>query len=372
MYWNKQRSEQWKTPLYTQTAAGKRAGSGPALFRRTGMIVLAILCLQLMCLAPVQGKILTSRTVVDRSGEQVTVPARPQRILVTCYGGATHEIALLGKAANIVADPSMGRFPLLLKIYPMLSGKPDAGSFDNVNIEFAMSLKPDLVVASIISAKTNERLKQMGLPVVTVGTGWTNVERLLREFTMMGEVLAAPAQASALVAYWQDKINLIRQRTAHLSNNQRKTVYYCSSGSPLKTEGSVGWGESFIRAAGGINVSTSMKHSGVVTPEQLMVWNPDVIVTGIGKRDSPGDRMGELRKLATLKAVANGDIHYCPVGAFWWDRPSPEAVLGILWLAQILYPDLLADVDLRRETKEFYRRFYQYALSDAEYDSFVR
>lgn len=343
-----------------------------SLFRTTARALLPF-ALSLQLLGPGDvgvGTATAATTVIDRSGTEVVLPAHLDRILVTCYGGASHEIAILGGPTRIVGHPSMDRFPLLLKMYPALVGTPDAGSFDNVNIEFAMSLKPDLVVASVSSGRTNKRIQKLGMPVVTVGTGWTNVELLLREFAMMGEVLGAQDRAAELVAYWRDKLGLIRRRTAHLARNQRKTVYYCSAGSPLKTEGSIGWGESFINAAGGNNVSTAMRRSGIVTVEQLMLWNPDVIVTGIKKIGSPGDRMDDLRKLKALKAVQNGDIHYCPIGAFWWDRPSPEAVLGMLWLSRILYPNLFADVDMRLETKEFYRKFYQYSLTDAEYASF--
>ncbi len=320
----------------------------------------------------------TVAKVIDSSGFPVVLPDRRDRILVTCYGGASHEIALLGGAARIIGHPSMDRFPLLLKIFPELIDKPNAGSFNNVNIEFAMTLKPDLVVASVTSANMNEKIKHLGFPLVTVGTGRTNVELLLQEFAMMGQVLGAEDRAAELIAFWRDRLDLVRQRTAHLTEAQRKKVYYCSAGSPMKTEGSVvktggnlGWGENFITAAGGNNVAGAMKGDGAVTAELLMLWNPNVIVTGNQKIGSPGDRMEEIKKLTALTAVQKGAIHYCPIGAFWWDRPSPEAILGIMWLTQILYPDLFVDMDLRRETKEFYQKFYQYMLTDAEYDSFV-
>ncbi|MGE4559529.1 MAG: ABC transporter substrate-binding protein [Desulfobulbus sp.] len=356
-----------------KATGGTRGPLMVVLRKKAKVVFLVAWCsLHMLCPDNAGANAAAAMTVIDRSGATVVLPACRERILVTCYGGASHEIAMLGGAARIVGHPSMDRFPLLLKMYPVLAGKPDAGSFDNVNIEFAMSLKPDLVVASVVSMKANGRLQQMGIPLVTVGTGWTNVERLLREFTMMGDVLGAQDRAGELVAYWRGWLDLIRQRTAHLPRDRRKTVYYCSAGSPLKTEGSVGWGESFINAAGGRNVSTAMKKSGIVTAEQLMVWDPDVIVTGIKKIGSPGDRMADIRKLSSLTAVRNHDIHYCPIGGFWWDRPSPEAVLGIVWLSRILYPDLFVDVDLRLETKNFYRKFYQYNLTDAEYASFEK
>ncbi|MCR6546551.1 hypothetical protein NVS47_13695 [Dehalobacterium formicoaceticum] len=54
----------------------------------------------------------------------------------------------------------------------------------------------------------------------------------------------------------------------------------------------------------------------------------------------------------------------------WWDRPSPEAPLGFNWLAQTLYPEEMQSVDLKQETQDFYRTFYDYELSEEEYNKF--
>ena len=308
----------------------------------------------------------------DRAGETITLTSAPKRILITCYGGASHEIQILGGRKKIIGHPAMERFPLFLKMFPELTGKPDAGSFDEINIEYVMTLKPDLVVASISSAMGNKRIKKLGIPLVTVGTGWTNIELLLKEFTMMGKILGDEKKAAELVAFWNDKLSIIRQRTSSLSDEQSKTVYYCSAGMPWKTEGSIGWGQNYIEAAGGKNISEELKVSGTVTPEQLLLWDPDVIIAGVNKFRSPGNRMQELLDLASLSAVKNKAIYYCPIGAFWWDRPSPEAILGILWLSKKLYPDLMSDINLQEETKNFYKEFYHYALTSNEYMQFLK
>jgi iron complex transport system substrate-binding protein len=68
--------------------------------------------------------------------------------------------------------------------------------------------------------------------------------------------------------------------------------------------------------------------------------------------------------------VKENAVYCCPVGAFWWDRPSPEAILGIMWLAKTLYPKAMSDIDIKKETKWFFERFYKYSLTDKEYESF--
>ncbi|MDD4884804.1 MAG: peptide ABC transporter substrate-binding protein, partial [Sulfuricurvum sp.] len=71
-----------------------------------------------------------------------------------------------------------------------------------------------------------------------------------------------------------------------------------------------------------------------------------------------------------LKVHKNKAIYRAPIGTFWWDRPSPESILGFIWLSKILYPEEMDDIDLKIETKKFYKKFYDYSLSDEEYDHF--
>ena len=56
---------------------------------------------------------------------------------------------------------------------------------------------------------------------------------------------------------------------------------------------------------------------------------------------------------------------------FWWCRETSEAALQFLWLAKLAYPEQMKDVDLRAETRHFYRTFYQYEPDDAEVDAFL-
>ncbi|OPY67335.1 MAG: Hemin-binding periplasmic protein HmuT precursor [Syntrophorhabdus sp. PtaU1.Bin002] len=312
------------------------------------------------------------RTIVDMSGKTVMVPRIVNRIVVTCQGGASHEISVLGCADKIIAQPSMKSFPQLLKMYPRLNNIPNAGSFDTVNVEHIMTLKPDIVVASVTSLQGNKKIESLGIPVVTVSTGRANIDRLLREFKMMSEILGGTKQADALVRYWNDRLSLIRKRTAAISEATRKKVFYASSGSSFTTESELGWGHYFVTASGGINVSRSLKNErGVVGPEQLLVWNPDVIITRSDKDlQGPGSVMQGAPRFKGIKAVKDNAVYPCPIGAFWWDRPSPEAILGIIWLAKTLYPEVMADIDLRKEAMLFYKTFYGYALTDRDDEAF--
>ena len=44
--------------------------------------------------------------------------------------------------------------------------------------------------------------------------------------------------------------------------------------------------------------------------------------------------------------------------------------IGFMWLAKLLYPDYTREIDLEKETREFFREFYRHELTDEEYRSF--
>jgi len=48
------------------------------------------------------------------------------------------------------------------------------------------------------------------------------------------------------------------------------------------------------------------------------------------------------------------------------------AALQVLWAAKTLHPARFPDLDLRKETKAFYTKFFDHTLTDAEYDSIMR
>lgn len=329
-------------------------------------ILLSFVLAALFCVAPV-----SARTIVDMTGERVEVPDKVESILITCYGGATHELAVLGAADLIVGQPSMKRFPLLLSLHPRFGDLPDVGTFNNVNVEEALKLKPDLVIASVTSAQGNRKLRNAGLPVVAVLTGKSDIERIQKEFLLIGSLVGQEERARNLVAYWQKTLKLLEKRTATIPQGERKRVYYML-GNYLHTNGSAWWGDYLITTAGGINVASAIGKGRDISAEDLLKWNPDEII--ISGNEGHLISIPELKghsQLGGLSAVRDDNLHFCPVGGFWWDRPSPEAILGFLWLGKTLYPSRFADIDIAGETKTFFKTFYGTVLSDGDVRAFM-
>jgi iron complex transport system substrate-binding protein len=108
---------------------------------------------------------------------------------------------------------------------------------------------------------------------------------------------------------------------------------------------------------------------GPLSLDQLAGLAPDVIVTidpaaFATMRSDPSWRR--------LTAVTDNHVYRAPAAPFGWidEPPSVNRVIGLLWLAQKLYPAHFPD-DMRCEAVRFYTLFYRRALRDSEIESLL-
>ncbi|WP_428739812.1 ABC transporter substrate-binding protein [Sulfurimonas sp.] len=292
-----------------------------------------------------------------------------QRIAITCYGGALQEISLFLDPKTIVAHPGTQRFSFFAQIFPKLESIPTIGTFNEINFETLLKLKPDIVFAGVTSLPTNKRIEEFGIEVFTLGIGKHNIDSLLQEFRNVGILTNQQTKASKLINYWQLQLNYIQ---THIPAKPfQKKVFYVNGTNKLSSEGKYMWGNDFLTKAGGINIVENFEGKTDISVEKLIAFNPDIIILSNNKSAflSPQE-LAQNNIYKNVKAVQNQQVYVSPVGGFWWDRPSPEAILGIMWLSKVLYPKEMKGLDLSKETKYFFKTFYNYSLTNHEYKNF--
>jgi len=134
---------------------------------------------------------------------------------------------------------------------------------------------------------------------------------------------------------------------------------YYSMGYPLFTLSAERFETNLVEAAGGICVNKRLKRKGKpgvnITVDELNELNPEYMFIS-GFLSSPAsDYLHYCTEHGIVgDAVGAGRVYNVPAG---WDFGSPRWILGFMFLATTLHPEIFS-FDLEEEQREFYRRFY--------------
>jgi iron complex transport system substrate-binding protein len=307
-------------------------------------------------------------TVTDATGRALQVPAKVQRVFPA---GPPAAILLYTLAPDLLLGwPRANRPEECAFMLPDICTRPEVGRItgrgNTANLESVIALKPDLILdvgstrATFVSLA--ERVQeQTGIPYALLDGRF---DAIAPSYRKLGELIGRPDEAEKFARYTDDTLKTIQGRIAGIPPDKRPRVYYARGPRGLMT----GLG-------GSINVETiellaqnvAGGNSGGlanVSIEQVLLWNPDVIVTvdqdfAAGVKSDPA--------WSSVAAVRAGRVHLSPKLPFGWVDfpPSVNRLIGLWWLAKILYPDKFPE-DMRALTRDFYAMFYHVTPSDAQ------
>jgi iron complex transport system substrate-binding protein len=324
----------------------------------------------LVPLRPYIGNAQGTRTITDRIGRTVKVPLEPKRI--ACFFGPSYEKVFLLGSADKVAVMSIRQPPWAQKLNPNLKKIPLMPSYSDPDVERILELGVDLVFYWQFPQQI-EKMSAAGIPVVCLLSGSklpTNLEAYIKEYKeeirLYGEVLGEKAKkiANAYCEYYDKKISRVLSITSKILLSQRPKVYYITGRNVFGTQGRYSIGHWLVEMAGGTFVAKDLTQYLVdVSMEQIITWNPDVIV--VGGLTSPDAILTDPR-WQEIKAVKEKKIYTAPEGVFIWGHGSSEVFLFVMYLAKILHPNQFRELNLEQEVKGYYARFYHYNLSNDE------
>jgi len=314
------------------------------------------------------------RTVTDMAGRVVALPAQVRRIgclEVLCY----EKLFLLG-ASDRIAMMVQTNAPWMEATNPAMRKIQKIGS--EPNVEELLREKVDVVFRTFgypAPAKI-DLLARMGIPIVvsqTMGsTRIDSIEAFVESRKRMLRVFAAvlgpeySARAEQWCAYHDRMVAMVRARTDAIAPSQRVRLFHVRGPQATHTQGlaSNTYWYGVIAGADMVIKDAPLVGRGDVSMEELVRWNPQVINIG---RFYSADLVNKDPRWAQIAAVRAHRVRELPEGVFYWDG-STEGVLLMLYLAKELYPERFADLDLRREFRDYYQRFYRYTLSEHELD----
>ena len=317
-----------------------------------------------------------AKLFTDSAGRRIDIPDKVRRVFpagppasVTLFTVAPEKMLGWTRAPSAAAQAFLpARYAGLSEIGRL------TGRGNTVNLENVVKLAPDLVLdvgsttATYVSLADRVQA-QTHIPDVLIGGHLPQTPQTLR---ILGGLLGVQQRAEALARYAEAALGEVQQQAAKIPPADRPSLYIARGPHGLESAVAGSIGSEVVDFAGARNVVG--KEAGPraivdVSPEQILAWQPDVILT-IDRRFHAAIRTDPVWR--EVKAVQAGRIHFVPDLPFSWldDPPAPNRLIGLLWLGKLLYPASFPQ-DIRTEARRFYALFYQQEPSDAQLDELL-
>lgn len=323
-----------------------------------------------------------TREITDMAGRKVTVPAAEDIESVFSTGPVAAIFMYM-----VAPDKLLGwnyelndvEKSIILEKYHDL---PNFGMGDAINYEAVIAANPTI---ALNCGKINDAMvsdcdalsKSLGIPVIAVDNELNNSAEAFR---FMGELLGVEDHAEELAEY-SEKIFTDIASLADIPEDEKVSVYFGNGEDSLETAPRGSQHAQILDAVNVTNVAELELGDGSrvqISAEQLLAWNPDVIVVnGEPKADKSGNSAAEdilsNPDYASLKAVQDNKVYGTPNAPFSWvDRPAgPNRLIGMRWLSAVVYPEYIK-CDVNEEIREFFNLFYHVDLSDEQLENVLK
>ena len=255
-------------------------------------------------------------------------------------------------------------------LLPDIGSRPEVGRItgrgNTANLEVVLALKPDLILDVGTTARPMSRSPSAcrSRPAFPMRCSTAASPAFAQGYRTLGALIGQREAGEDLGTISENTITDHHRPHRGHAQGKRPRVYYARGPRGLET----GLG-------GSINVETiellarnvaGETRGGLanVSIEQVLLWNPDVIITidqdfAANVRSDPA--------WAPVKAVREGRVHLSPKLPFGWVDfpPSVNRLIGLWWLAKILYPELFPE-DLRDADARFLRALLSRDADDAQ------
>lgn len=318
-----------------------------------------------------------AQEVVDQRGRKFVFSAPAERVVFLPMPAPSTYIGIDGSERHIVGmNPGSAvamRDGILGKLFPgtrSISTDVTSGAGFMPNVEAILALRPDTVFQwSTAGSDALELLDRAGLR--TLGIRYGTQDDMAGYVAMMGVAAGKPERAADITRRQQARLDALTAAMKDLPEAARPRVMYLARATDsLSAAGPGTYTDFYIRLAGGRNVADGRRGAGgSVTLEQILAWDPEVVLLGNFDAAMPADLYADPRWQG-IAAVRDRRVYRVPLGGYRWDPPSLESSLTWTWLAGLLQPGRIDD-RLRDDMRDWYGLLYGHALTDEEMDAIL-
>lgn len=311
-----------------------------------------------------------SRVITDMAGRKVTLPDSVHSAYIDRYS-----VQLVYAFDTVIPVNRVFNYNDSEKKYLKKSfyeGKPY--SIDD-DVEQIVKLKPEVMLLSRpLSreniAEINDLELKTKIPIVLLDVDFKKYKETL---AVLGRVLHKESKAEELIGFIRKYVDPVLEKGGKRRDTEKKKIYYAEGMKGFNTDPSGSIHSLIIDLVGAKNVAQTnllgAKGMTAVSPEQIYLWNPDLVLVWSGNFDSM-DSYKNVRsspQWSKLKAVQEGHVYQVPWKPFGWiDRPPGiNRLIGLVWLSRLLYPEDHPS-GIKAIAKEYFQKYYHYKMNDSE------
>jgi len=269
-------------------------------------------------------------TLNDDSGESISIPKEPERI-ISFVPSSTETLFALGLDTKVIGVTKWDTYPLGVQEKVEYVFEDSL----NPNIEQIIRLKPDLIILGMHDSQTVAAIRNLQIPTVlfdpqNLNSTYDTIERL-------GLITNKQSEAVDLIAKMKNKEKKINEKISTLKPEQKLKVWIEVSGE-LFTAGKGTFLNELLEKAGGINIADT-EGWAQFSSEQVIAKNPDVILVTYGYYDKEAvSNILSRRGWQAVKAIKEQNV--VELDSDMVNRPGPRIIDGLESIAKTLYPQL--------------------------------
>lgn len=238
-----------------------------------------------------------------------------------------------------------------------------AGRGSTMSLEKVVALAPDVIIdvgnVNDTFLSTAEKVYwQTQIPYVLIDGRLADTPQQLLQ---LGAILGVEQRARELADYAIEILTL----TQNICHDKKLKVYLGRSADGLETGLSGSIHTEVLEWLGAHNVATAAgeKRLTRISMEQLIMWEPDIILT---QDRNFFERLQHVNIWQKLPAIQNKRYYLAPDEPFGWldAPPGINRLLGCVWLAYILAPEKLSSKQALHQIERFFRLFYGHQLEE--------
>ncbi len=265
--------------------------------------------------------------LMDDLGRLVEIKEKPEKI-ISLAPSNTEILFALGLGDKVVGVTEFCDYPEEAK------SKEKVGGFYNPNLEKLVELKPDVIFATSMHQKVLPDIEKLNLTVFVIDS--KSINDVILDIETVGKITDSEKAAEKIIAEMQEKIDIVKEKLATLTNEEKPLVYYEIWNDPIQTVGPGAFIYGIIELAGGKNIAEgAAEEYPLLSLETLVERDPAVIIAGVGSMGAP-DKVKERKGWEGMAAVKEGKVYVIDENLVV--RPGPRITDGLVEIARILHP----------------------------------